>query len=287
MLLRKVAFMRLPSSWRTHCCVLRRDSSRRLLSRFGNRWDCLVFAAVILSTAIAIQAQTTMPAGSAIRGQKQFQQSCAFCHGSTAGGGAEGPNLIRSSLVRHDKDGELIGQVIREGRPEKGMPAIPLNPQQIADVVAFLHERLKETDRTSYAHPNADLKLLLTGNAEAGKAFFNGAGGCAQCHSPSGDLAKIASKFSPADLQTRSLYPVGKKPSAVITLRSGKKFEGEFVRTDAFHAAIIDKDGWFHSWPLSEVTIEVHDPLAAHRALLLKLTNPQMHNLFAYLETLK
>jgi cytochrome c oxidase cbb3-type subunit 3 len=73
----------------------------------------------------------------------------------------------------------------------------------------------------------------------------------------------------------------------VITLRSGQKFEGELVRTDAFHAAIIDKDGWFHSWPLSEAAVEVHDPLAAHRALLLKLTNPQMHNLFAYLETLK
>ena len=301
MFLRKVAVMRLSPWWRTHlsaqavCAVVRdsstsvprRDSSRRLSTTFSICCDRFLLAAIVLVATVAIQAQTAPPAGSASRGQKQFQQSCAFCHGSTAGGGAEGPNLIRSSLVRHDKNGELIGQVIREGRPEKGMPAIPLNPRQIADVVAFLHERLKETDRTSYAHPNADLKLLLTGNAEAGKAFFNGAGGCAGCHSPTGDLAKIASKFSPADLQTRFLYPVGEKPSAVITLRSGQKVEGEFVRTDAFHAAIIDKDGWFHSWPLSEVTVEIHDPLAAHRALLLKLTNPQMHNLFAYLETLK
>ncbi|HEX6546070.1 MAG TPA: cytochrome c [Bryobacteraceae bacterium] len=280
-------YLRKVGSLPTHFCGPRCDSSLRPVSKFRNLCDCFVFAAVVLSSAVAIQAQTTTPVGSATRGQKQFQQSCAFCHGSTAGGGAEGPNLIRSSLVRHDKNGELIGQVIREGRPEKGMPAIPLNAQQIADVVAFLHERLKETDRTSYAHPNADLKLLLTGDAEEGKAFFNGAGGCAGCHSPTDDLSKIASKFSPADLQTRFLYPVGQKPTAVITLHSGQKFEGELVRTDAFHAAIIDKDGWFHSWPLSEASVEVDDPLAAHRALLLKLTNPQMHNLFAYLETLK
>jgi cytochrome c oxidase cbb3-type subunit 3 len=88
-------------------------------------------------------------------------------------------------------------------------------------------------------------------------------------------------------LQSRFLYPVGKKPTAVVTLRSGQKLEGELAPTDAFHAAIIDKNGWFHSWPLSEATIQVHDPLAAHKALLLRLTNPQMHNLFAYLETLK
>jgi cytochrome c oxidase cbb3-type subunit 3 len=242
---------------------------------------------LLVAFTIAASAQEALPAGSAVRGQKQFQQSCAFCHGSTAGGGAEGPNLIRSALVRHDNNGELIGQVIREGRPEKGMPAVPLNPQQIADLVAFLHARLKETDRTSYARPNADLKLLLTGNAAAGKAFFDGAGGCSGCHSPSGDLAHVASRFSPADLQSRFLYPVGKKPTAVVTLRSGQKLEGELAPTDAFHAAIIDKNGWFHSWPLSEATIQVHDPLAAHKALLLRLTNPQMHNLFAYLETLK
>lgn len=240
-----------------------------------------------LLAGLTVRAQDTNRAASATRGETQFKQSCSFCHGLMAGGGAEGPSLIRSSLVRHDKNGELIGEVIREGRPDKGMPSIALNAGQIADVVAFLHARLKETDRTSYAHPAADLNLLLTGNAESGKAFFDGAGGCANCHSPSGDLAKIASRFSPADLQTRFLYPVGKLPTAVITLRLGQKFEGESVPTDAFHVAIRDREGWFHSWPVDDVTVEIHDPLAAHRALVQKLTNVQMHDLFAYLETLK
>jgi cytochrome c oxidase cbb3-type subunit 3 len=33
--------------------------------------------------------------------------------------------------------------------------------------------------------------------------------------------------------------------------------------------------------------VNVHDPLAAHRQLLDKLTQADVHNLFAYLETLK
>jgi cytochrome c oxidase cbb3-type subunit 3 len=241
----------------------------------------------VLAVALTLSAHDANPAGSAIRGQAQFKQSCSFCHGVAAGGGAEGPNLIRSALLRHDTEGDLVGPVIREGRPEKGMPALPLNPQQVADVVAFLHVRLKETDRTSFGRPNEDLKTLLTGHADAGKAFFLGAGGCAHCHSPTGDLAGIATRVAPADLQQRFLSPPRKMRTAVVTLPTGQKFEGESVRTDAFHVAIRDRDGWFHSWPLNGVKVHIDDPLAAHRALMLNLTNPQMHDLFAYLETLK
>src|SRR5438270_2238754 len=130
------------------------------------------------------------PSDAVKRGQAQFEQRCGFCHGPDANGGAEGPNLMRSGLVRHDDNGNLIGPVIRDGRPKKGMPPVPLSETQIADVVAYLHWRLKESDLTS--PPNAresSLKLLLTGNADAGKAFFNGDGLCNRCHSPSGDLA--------------------------------------------------------------------------------------------------
>ena len=73
------------------------------------------------------------------RGQKQFAASCSFCHGANANGGVEGPNLILSSLVRHDKNGDLIGTVIRQGRPSQGMPPFPFETEQIADIAAFLH----------------------------------------------------------------------------------------------------------------------------------------------------
>lgn len=233
--------------------------------------------------------QDPMAAETAQRGRKDFLQYCSFCHGTDANGGAEGPNLVRSGIVRHDKDGDLIGQVIRDGRPDKGMPALPLRASQIADVVAFLHARLAESDRTSPRGPSSEyaLKLLLTGNAQAGKAYFNGAGGCTACHSPAGDLAGIARKYPPADLQTRFLYPKGPPRTAIVTLRSGARVKGELLNKDAFTVSIRDENGWYRSWPLGDVEAEIHDPLAAHRELVRKYTDADVHNLFAYLETLK
>jgi cytochrome c oxidase cbb3-type subunit 3 len=229
------------------------------------------------------------PNDAAKRGQQQYAKSCAFCHGAGADGGAEGPSLIRSALLRHDNNGDLIGPVIHEGRPDKGMPAVPLTAAQIADTVAFLHAQLKRLDRTSPGKPSRDhytLDLLLTGNAEAGKQFFLGAGGCTACHAANGDLAGIGKKFAPADLQTRFLYPTGKQPSATLTLASGAKAEGTIVQMDAFFVSLKDSQGWLHTWPLSAVNVEVKDPLAAHRALLKTITNADVHNLFAYLVTL-
>ena len=198
--------------------------------------------------------------------------------------------LIRSAMLRHDNNGDLIGPVIHEGRPEKGMPSIPLTPDQIADTVAFLHAQLKKLDRTSPGKPSRDhytLEVLLTGNAEAGKAFFSGAGGCASCHSPTGDLAGIAKKFAPADLQTRFLYPIGAAPDRLQTpYASGAAVKGSLVTMDAFFITLKDTDGWNHSWPLNSVKVEINDPLATHKALLKTITNADIHNLFAYLVTL-
>src|SRR5215471_8503300 len=111
------------------------------------------------------------------RGAKQFQQSCGFCHGQDATG-ARGPDLVRSSLVAHDVKGELIGDVIRNGRPDKGMPALPLTAEQIGDIAAFLHARAREAVESSGVPSDYPFEKLLTGNAEKCKAFFEGAGGC-------------------------------------------------------------------------------------------------------------
>src|SRR5436309_12995306 len=140
------------------------------------------------------------------RGHKQFQQSCGFCHGPDATG-ARGPDLVRSPLVAHDVKGDKIGEVIRHGRPDKGMPAMPLTDQQVLDIAAYLHARALEALRSAGIPSAYPIEKLLTGDPEAGKTYFNGAGGCKNCHSPTGDLASIATKYSPTDLEARMLYP--------------------------------------------------------------------------------
>jgi cytochrome c oxidase cbb3-type subunit 3 len=222
------------------------------------------------------------------RGKTAFQSSCGFCHGEDARGG-RAPDLIRSPLVNHDEGGNLISPVIRNGRPDKGMPSFPsLKDTEIADIVAFLHDSARKALHSGRVSSDYPLEKLLTGNAAAGKAYFNGPGGCAKCHSVTGDLAGIAQKYSPIDLQQHMVYPAkAAAPTATVTTADGKKFEGEVKRNNEFTIAIVGKDGWFRSWPRSEVKVEVHDPLAAHRKLMEQYTDPDIHNLFAYLETLK
>ncbi|MGH7249250.1 MAG: c-type cytochrome, partial [Pseudomonadota bacterium] len=231
----------------------------------------------------------------AARGEKIYSANCAFCHGAKAYG-AEGPDLIRSTVVLHDEKGELIGQVVLKGRPEKGMPSFPsFTEAQISDIAAFLHLRVEmAANRGLYKVEN-----VVVGDAKAGEAYFNGAGRCNTCHSPTGDLAHIATKFSPADLQARFLYPSssgrfgsggGTRPApteVTVTLASGQSIAGTLKRLDDFDVSLYDSAGVYHSWPRERVKVEVQDPLAAHRELLDKYTDTDMHNLLAYLVTLK
>ena len=236
------------------------------------------------------RAQNQAQADAAERGRKQFLGACAACHGEDATGG-RAPDLIRSSVARHDKNGDLLGPVITAGRPDRGMPGFPLNDSQVADLVAFIKAQIALFDlhtRVPGGYPNdIPAERLATGSAEAGKAFFYGAGGCSKCHSPTGDLAGVASKYTPADLQTRILYPAGKQPNATVALPTGEKLSGVLLLNDGSYVAIQGKDGWYHSWPRSAVKLDIEDPLAAHVELLHKYTNADMHNLFTYLVTLK
>src|SRR5262249_45012771 len=89
------------------------------------------------------QPNSATPEPSAENGKKVFVQNCGVCHANDATGG-RGPDLLRSSVLAHDVKGDQLGEVIRQGRPDKGMPPIPLTDQEIAEVAAFLHARVKE-----------------------------------------------------------------------------------------------------------------------------------------------
>jgi cytochrome c oxidase cbb3-type subunit 3 len=232
-------------------------------------------------------------AAAAERGSKLYAASCSFCHGGKATGGDTGPDLVRSSLVLHDEKGELIGPVIHNGRPDRGMPQFAsFSNTELYELAEFLHQRVElAANRGTYQILN-----VVTGNPKAGEAWFQGAGGCVNCHSAFGDLAHIGSKLSPPDLQQTLLYPasrarasgVDREQKATVTLPSGEKISGTVKKLDDFHVALYDKAGDFHSIPLRDgATVKLEDPLAAHRELLDKYTDADMHNITAYLATLK
>ncbi|HMF78027.1 MAG TPA: c-type cytochrome [Bryobacteraceae bacterium] len=228
------------------------------------------------------------------RGHALFGQTCGFCHGKEANGGDGGPDLIRSLLVNHDEHGELIAPVVLNGRSDKGMPKFDLTPQQISDISTFLHARNRYVRYRQLYQVKED---IVTGDVTAGQNYFNTTGGCASCHSPTADLAHIANKYDPEALLVRFLYPT-RRPSAAgkvttvdikvdIKLPSGQSFSGPLKHLDEFTVSMYDSSGDYHIWPRESVSLQIHDPLAAHLELLPKYSDEDIHNLLAYLVTLK
>jgi len=216
-----------------------------------------------------------------------FQQNCAFCHGRDAGGGESGPDLTRSKLVITDVAGDKISEVVRNGRPLKNMPSFNLSSQELLNLAAFIHEQEAKAVAKKGNRRGVDAADLQTGDKEAGKKYFNGAGGCAACHSATGDLAGIASRLEGLKLEQRMLYPSDAKSRLTVTLPSGEKIEGTLAYRDEFTVGMQDHNGSYRSWPANLVKYVVDSPVEAHVALFPKYTDADIHNLMAYIQTLR
>jgi len=236
-------------------------------------------------------------------GQTLFAAQCGFCHGRDTSGGATGPDLTESALVASDAGGDRLGPVIRSGRPARGMPAFTLSDQDLAAVVAYVKTQKAKFDAQPGRRRRVTEEDLLSGgaNADAGRTYFNGAGGCAACHSPTGDLAGLATRFRGLALMQQLLAPrrAAALPGAAssparenpvrvtVTLPAGGTVTGGLAYRDEFTIAIMDANGWYRSWPIRQVKFAITDPLQGHVNLLSKYTETDLHNVYAYLLTLR
>ncbi len=221
------------------------------------------------------------------KGRALFQQDCSFCHGRDAGGGETGPDLTRSKLVTEDVDGDKIGAVVRNGRPNKGMPRFDFSDDEIAGLMAFIHTQKNNAVAKKGARRGVDASDLQTGNAEAGKRYFDARGGCAACHSPTGDLAGIASRYQGLELEQQMLFPKHAKSKVSVTLASGQTVTGTLDYLDEFTVGLIDATGSYRSWSTGDVQYRVDAPVNAHVELLSRYTDADIHDLMAYLQTLR
>jgi cytochrome c oxidase cbb3-type subunit 3 len=226
------------------------------------------------------------------RGKALYDVNCAQCHGSDARGEDSGPNLIRSTLLLNDKDGELIAPVLQNGRLPEGMPKFDFSAAQIADIAAYIHTFRVGGYDISRNRP----ATIVVGDAKAGETYFNSK--CGSCHSASGDLKGLAAKITdPRSLQQRWLLPAaggrggaqGTPTTVTVTLPSGQKLEGRLVRIDDFLVSLTEADGTARTVRRDgdAPRVEVHDPIQAHRDLLHVYTDKDIHNVTAYLVTLK
>ena len=229
------------------------------------------------------------------RGQKVLVAECGFCHGSTARGGSGGPDLTRSELVANDENGKQLGDFLRSGRPDRGMPKFELATAQVSDLATYLHSTIRQAaNRRSY-------KILdvLVGDPKAGEVFFYGAGKCGSCHSTQLDLRGVGAKFEAVALQQRMLMPRGTRPGpaytdpnaikVTVSPPTGESSHGALVRLTDFEVTLYDAQGRMQSWLRNGDVprVVVTDPLQGHMDMLPKWTDTDMHNVTAYLASLK
>ncbi len=234
----------------------------------------------------ATPASKSYPPALVESGATAFQQSCAFCHGKDAGGGEKGPDLTRSKLVTEDVDGDKIGPIVRIGRPEKGMPPFDFAGPKMASLTAFIHTQQNIALSRKGGRRGVDVADLQTGNVEAGKQYFNGAGRCASCHSPTGNLAGVASRFEGLALEQQMLYPRNAK-SKVTIASGGQTITGTLAYLDEFTVGLIDPAGMYRSWRIADIQYKVDAPVNAHVEQFSAYTDADIHNLIAYLQTLR
>jgi cytochrome c oxidase cbb3-type subunit III len=249
-------------------------------------------------------AQQRPPGDPAViaRGKTIYATTCSACHGvDLRGGQLGGPNLLRSQLALSDQDGELIVPVIQKGRPEKGMPPLPLNAEDAKAVAIFIHSVLASAGRQGSPPPGEIPPLnIVVGDAAAGQTYF--AAKCGSCHSATGDLQGIATRVSdPKTLQNMWVSGGGggrgrgggrgngSTITVTVTLPSGEKVQGPLLRYDDFIVILTDADGSVRSFRRDgdRPKVEIHDPMEGHRALLSVYTEKDMHDVTAYLVTLK
>ncbi|MDE3198749.1 MAG: hypothetical protein KGN84_20545, partial [Acidobacteriota bacterium] len=196
------------------------------------------------------------PADAVTRGLPAYNSTCGYCHGDRGKGGKAGPDLIASLVTLHDEDGVQLMAYVRGDKHSKTVK-IDAADKQMYDIAAYLHSRV------IYASGRGDVRLaeVLVGNAKAGEQYFNGAGGCNKCHSPTGDLKGVGAKYDVATLQDRLVMPRAGRggfgrgaaasptaPYATVTLPSGESIKGAPVLVTDFYVTLRLADGSTKTW---------------------------------------
>jgi len=237
------------------------------------------------------------------RGKTLYGINCTGCHGADLrGGDIGGPNLLRSQDALSDRDGEIIVPIIQGARKDTGMPAINLNPDDAKAVAEYVRSVLETIGRQGMPPSiGKEAPSILVGKASEGKAYF--AVKCGSCHSATGDLQGIGTRVPDAKA-LQNLWVSGgggrggrglagnssaRTVTVTVTPTSGEKVEGRLMRIDDFLITVGLADGTVRTFRREGDVpkVELHDPMKGHRDLLPVYTDTDMHDVTAYLVTLK
>ena len=192
------------------------------------------------------------------------------------------------------------------------MPPLPLPDDDVKAIATYIHSVMAKSPGQGGPPPGPPVVLnIVVGDAAAGQRYF--AANCASCHSATGDLQGLATRY-PDPMQLQNTWVGGRgaagrggrggfgapadtaapartpKPTTVaVTTASGERVEGRLDRIDDFIVILTPADGIQRSFRRSGAVpqVQITDPLAGHKQLLVKYTDKDIHDVTAYLVTLK
>ena len=238
-----------------------------------------------------------------VRGKGLYEANCASCHAVDLRGGANGTNLLRSGTALSDQHGELVGAAVAKHNPPLTLAST--DTVAIAEYIHSIHATMSGQGSPPGRNPTGIELNLLVGDAQAGERLFTAF--CSNCHSVTGDLKGIGSKFPDARALQNAWISgsgsafggggggrgaVGVGNPVTVTMADGSKLEGTLVRKDDFLVILMLPDGTRKVIARTNGVpkVDVTDPKAPHKRMVLELDDPQnrrMHDVTAYLWTIK
>jgi putative heme-binding domain-containing protein len=218
-------------------------------------------------------------------GGRLYDAQCTTCHGAN-GDGVGGVDL-RSGKFRNAATDQDLVRVITTGIPGTGMQAFRLDAAEITGIIAFLRN-MNTFDRGS----------VKTGDANRGRATFEGKGGCTRCHRVgtvgprvAPDLSDIGATRSAGSLlrsitdPTSQMMPIN-RPIRAVT-KDGRVFNGRRLNEDTYTVQLIDDQEKLISLikaDLREYTIQTVSPMPSYKD---RLNEAELADLVTYLLSLK
>ncbi|MEZ2347665.1 c-type cytochrome [Terriglobus sp. RCC_193] len=227
-------------------------------------------------------------------GKQVYTQKCASCHAADLRGTDTGVNILRSQPALTDHGNDHLTPIMLGQWTGMQTHKVDISNADAAAVGAYVRSLLAligSQGRAPYdamKQPN-----IVVGDAVIGKTTF--AKTCGSCHSVDGDLKGFARRVSSPKLMQqawlRGTY-LGATPvvvTATVTEPGKAAVAGTLIHVDDFLVTLKVEDGTQETFVRNGAVpkVVVKDPLDAHRTLLPKYTDKDIHDITAYLVTLK